>query len=198
MDDGAFRRGDREAPIAAVVVALPDRVEEVRIGRVTVDGSDGTARVRALLAALDGREGVRAVLLDGAVVGGFNVLDLDALRRATRVPVVAVTRRRPEFERIRAALRRWFPRSAVRRFALLRRHRLARVATAGEPIWAAAAGCTARDAEALVRKSAVRGYWPEPLRLAHLVASAAGARPAGRRKNALGRRRPRTRRGPVA
>ncbi len=176
VDDGAFRRGDREAPIAAVVVALPDGIEAVGISRVTVDGRDGTARVRALVRAVSPPEGVRAVLIDGPVVGGFNVLDLGALHRALGVPVVAVTRRRPEFARIRAALAKWFPRSARARYALLRRHRLHRVPTAGTPIWAAASGCPGRDAVALVRRAMVRGYWPEPLRLAHLVASAAGAR----------------------
>ena len=181
VDDGAFARGDRYAPIAAVVVALPAQVDSVRLGRVRVDGRDATARVLALLRATGDLEGVRAVLLDGAVVGGFNVLDLDAIRDALGVPVVAVTRRPPEFARIRAALRRWFPRSADARYALLRRHRLFRVPTGAAPIWAAAAGCTAADAARLVRRTAVRGFWPEPLRLAHLVASA--ARPPRRRSD---------------
>ena len=153
-------------------MTLPDRLEAVRVGRVRVDGQDATARVARLIAQLPGRDGVRAVLLDGAVVGGFNVVDLDAVARAAGVPVVAVTRRPPDFARIRAALRRWFPRTAARRWAVLRRHRLVRVPTGGVPLWAAAAGCPTRDAIRLVRRCAVRGYWPEPLRLAHLVASA--------------------------
>jgi len=172
VDDGAFARDDRYAPIAAVVVSLPEQLEAVRVGRVRVDGTDGTARVIALLRSLGSLEGIRAVLLDGAVVGGFNVLDLDAIARATRVPVVAVTRRPPDFGKIARALHRWFPRTAARRLRLLRRHRLGRVPTAGEPILAAASGCTAADAAWLVRRATIRGYWPEPLRLAHLVASA--------------------------
>ncbi len=196
MDDGAFARSDRFAPVAAVLVSLPQRLEAARVGRVRVDGTDGTARVIALLRGLGSPEGVRAVLVDGAVVGGFNVLDLDAIRRATGVPVVAVTRRPPDFARIAAALRRWFPRTAARRLALLRRHRLARVRTGGEPILAAASGCSAEDAAWLLRRAAVQGYWPEPLRLAHLIASAgaasdraAAAGPASRRGR---RRRPAT------
>ncbi len=197
VDDGAFDRGDRVAPIAAVVVSLPDAVEAVGLSRVRVDGRDGTARVVALLRAVGPPEGVRAILVDGPVVGGFNVLDLDAIRRTLGVPVIAVTRRRPEFPRIRAALLRWFPRTALARYALLRRHRLVRVPTGGAPIWAAASGCTGRDAVAIVRRAMVRGYWPEPLRLAHLVASAARAAPGPRGRTFKGSRRgPRA--GPVA
>ncbi len=44
----------------------------------------------------------------------------------------------------------------------------------GAPIWASASGCTAADAAWLVRRTSVVGFWPEPLRVAHLVASAAG------------------------
>ena len=172
VDDGAFGRHERYAPIAAVVLTLPDRIEAVRVGRVRVDGQDATARIVRLLKGLPGRDGLRAVLLDGAVVGGFNVVDLDAVGRSTGLPVVAVTRRPPDFAAIRTALRRWFPRTAARRLAVLRRHRLVRVPTTGLPLWAAAAGCPTRDAVWLVRRTAVRGYWPEPLRLAHLVASA--------------------------
>jgi endonuclease V-like protein UPF0215 family len=179
VDDGAFERGDRYAPVAAVVLTLPEHVETVRTGRVRVDGTDGTRRVIALVRSLGPLEGIRAVLVDGAVVGGFNVLDLDALHRQLGVPVVAVTRRPPEFPRIRAALRKWFPRSAEVRWSLLRAHRLFRVPTGGQPILAAAVGCSRTDAALLVRRSTVRGHWPEPLRLAHLVASA-GRRQGGR------------------
>jgi hypothetical protein len=172
VDDGAFARTDTHAPIAAVVLSAPDYVEAVRTGRVRVDGRDATARVVALVRATGPVEGVRALLLDGAVLGGFNVLDLDALHRALGLPVVALTRRPPEFARIRAALAKWFPRDAGRRWGLLTAHRLFRVPTAGRPLLATAVGCSRADAVRLVKRTTVRGFWPEPLRLAHLIASA--------------------------
>ena len=177
IDDGAFDRGDRYAPIAAVALSLPEHVEAVRVGRVRVDGTDGTRRVVALVRRLGPLEGLRAVLLDGVVLGGFNVVDLDQVHRELGLPVVAVTRRPPDFPRIRAALDKWFPRTAGARWALLRAHGLFRVPTAGAPIRAAAVGCSRADATRLVARTTVRGHWPEPLRLAHLVASA-GRRPA--------------------
>jgi len=176
IDDGAFDRSDRYAPLAAVVVTLPERLEAVRTGQVRVDGTDGTRRVLSLVRSLGPLEGVRAILFDGVVVGGFNVLDLEAIHRELRLPVVAVTRRPPEFARIRSALAKWFPRSADRRWALLKAHRLIPVPTTGRPILATAVGCSRVDAVRLVQRASVRGYWPEPLRLAHLVASAGRGR----------------------
>ncbi len=187
VDDGAFDRNGRTAPIAAVLLSVPEQVEAVGLGEVHVDGTDATARIVRLLRAVLPTEGVRAVLLDGAVVGGFNVIDLDRLRAATGLPVVAVTRRRPDFSRIDAALSKWFPRSAPRRLALLRKHRLFSVPTAGAPIWAACTGCSRADARELVRRTSVRGYWPEPLRLAHLVASAVRPSVPGTKAKSKGR-----------
>lgn len=175
MDDGAFGRTDRFAPIAAVVVSAPAYIEAVRLSRVRVDGTDGTDRVVALVRATGTTDGIRAVLLDGVVVGGFNVLDLDRIHDELGIPVVAVTRRPPDFERIHAALRTWFGADAARRWRLLRAHRLFRVPTGERPILAAAVGCRSADAVALVHRTTVRGFWPEPLRLAHLVASAGSA-----------------------
>ncbi len=179
VDDGAFERTDRFAPIAAVVVSAPSYVDAVRRGRVRVDGTDATDVIVGLVERTGALDGIRAVLLDGAVMGGFNVVDLDRLHAELRRPVVALTRRPPDFGRIHAALTTWFGPDAERRWRLLRAHRLFAVPTGGVPLLATAVGCRRVDAVTLVRRTTVRGFWPEPLRLAHLVASAddAAARP---------------------
>lgn len=183
VDDGAFGREDTFAPIAAVVVSAPSYIEAVRVARVRVDGTDGTDAVIALIRATGPIDGIRAVLLDGAVVGGFNVLDLDGIHEALGIPVVALTRRPPDFARIHAALRTWFGADAERRWRLLRAHRLARVPTGAEPVLAASVGCRSTDGAALVRRTTIRGFWPEPLRLAHLIASAGHRAPRTRGRN---------------
>ncbi|MGA8276067.1 MAG: DUF99 family protein [Thermoplasmata archaeon] len=192
VDDGSFRRDDRWAPVAAVAVAAPDRVEAIRLGRVRVDGRDATTEVLRLVRATGGLESLHAVLLDGAVVGGFNVLDLDRLHRRLGVPIVAITRTRPEFPAIRAALTKWFPRDGSRRYELLRRHRLTPMPRPGPPLFLTAVGCRRVDAAQLIRRTVVRGHVPEPLRIAHLVASAAGSWSAepNRRIMGPGARRP--------
>jgi len=200
VDDGAFARSDRFAPIAAVVVSAPGYVESIRTSRVRVDGRDATRRVVALVRSTGPIDGLRAVLLDGAVLGGFNVVDLDAVHRALGRPVVAVTRRPPDFARIRVALAKWFPRDAPERWRVLTAHRLFAVPTVGgRPIRAAAVGCSRADAARLVRRTTVRGHWPEPLRLAHLVASAGSpASPRASSRHKLKGGGSHSARGPVA
>jgi uncharacterized protein len=172
VDDGAFTREDRWAPVAAVAVAAPDRVEAMHVGRVRVDGTGAATEIIRLIRRTGGLDGLRAILLDGAVVGGFNVIDLDAVHTEFGVPVVAITRHPPNFPGIRAALQKWFPRDGAARWKLLRAHRLFRVPFPDLPLLVAAVGCGRAEAAALVRKTTIRGHVPEPIRLAHLVASA--------------------------
>ncbi|MCI4340149.1 MAG: DUF99 family protein [Thermoplasmata archaeon] len=191
VDDGAFSRRQKHAPLVAVVWSAPDAVEGVAIGRALVDGDDASDRIVDLVRSLPQFEGIRAVLLDGLTVGGFNVVDLGRVGRRLRRPVIAVTRRPPDFERIHRALRKYFPRDATTRWRRLRRHPLFAVPTGGRPILAAAVGCTQPEARALLHRVTRRGYWPEPLRLAHLIAHAVGAaarRPAPRSGRTLKRR----------
>jgi len=181
VDDGPFSRRQRWAPVALVAVSSPDYVEAVGVGRVRVDGVDGTSAVASLADGCPQRASVRVLLVDGVVLGGFNVLDLSRLSRLTGMSVISLTRRRPDFPAMRAALVKYFPRDSARRWRLLRAHRLFRVPTSGHPIYAAAVGCYRADALEVVRRTTLRGFWPEPLRLARLVAraaSAASGRPA--------------------
>ena len=176
VDDGRFQRVDRRAPLAAVVMSLPSYVESIRVGSVEVDGRDANERIASLVESTGHLAELRAILLDGVVVGGFNVVDIDRLHRRLGWPGITVTRRPPDREGIRAALAKWFPRDHRLRLARIQAHPLFRVPTDGRPIYASVVGATRRDAAALLRRATVRGHWPEPLRWAHLVASAGSER----------------------
>jgi endonuclease V-like protein UPF0215 family len=140
---------------------------------VTVDGTDATDRILGLLDRSPFLDGVRAVLLDGIAVGGFNLIDLDRLHGELERPVVTVTRHPPDFPAMRAAIRTYFPRDAAARWRLVRAHPLFRLPMPeGNPLQVGAVGCTRAEAAVLVRRTTVRGHLPEPLRLARLVARA--------------------------
>jgi uncharacterized protein len=179
LDDGAFTRRQRRAPLVAVAMSLPDLVEGIELDWVTVDGNDATSTASALLRRSPFLAGARAILVDGIAVAGFNLLDLDALSRETERPVVSVTSRAPDLPKIRSALRTYFPTEFRRRWGLVRASRLFPVSVGGRALWASASGCRRDEARALVLRSIGRGRVPEPLRLAHLIGHAVGS--TGRR-----------------
>lgn len=169
IDDGPFAFGDATAPVAGVVMRADGYLEGVMLTRVTVDGDDATARLAELVRGSRHRAGLRALLLDGAAVGGFNVVDTRALAADTGLPVVTVTRDRPDRAAVEAALRKHFD-DWERRLVLLAPTFAVRNS---DHTVHCSATCARDEAAELVRATTLRGALPEPLRVAHMVASAA-------------------------
>ena len=170
VDDAPFTFADEFVPVVGVVVRAPSYVEGVLTTRVHVDGTDATEVVAAAVNRSRYRKGLALILLDGSALGGFNVLDIDALHESTGVPVATVTRERPDLEAMTRVLRRKFP-DWERRLEILQRKELVRVETAHKPLYATMAGLPPGDLKDAIQRCTVRGALPEPVRIAHLIAT---------------------------
>jgi hypothetical protein len=170
VDDAPFAREHRGdvAIVGAVFAGL--RLEGVLTGRVRRDGRNATAAVAAMLAGSKFFPQLQLVLLQGIALGGFNVVDLPELHRRLGVPVLVVARRPPRLPLIREALLGRVP-GGRRKWRLL--ERLGPMEPAGG-VWVQRAGLTLAEAERVVRRLAVHGHVPEPLRTAHLIAGGMG------------------------
>ena len=172
FDDGPFTFDTPRVPVVGVLSRGKGYVEAALVTDVAVDGTDATQRILELARSSTHVEAARLVLLDGATMGGFNVVDLDALHAGLGVPVATLTRDEPDLADIEAALRGRFDDWAAR-LALLRRHRIEPVDVEdGAPVWVQRAGVERDELAALLRAQTVRGRTPEPLRVAHLIATA--------------------------
>src|SRR6185369_8330276 len=109
---------------------------------------------------------IRAVLLQGIAVGGFNVVDVHALHEALAVPVLVVVRRAPRLGRVKEALFNRTP-GAARKWRLIQK--AGPVERLGE-LYVQRVGLELDDAAALLRATTLHGNIPEPLRLAHIIA----------------------------
>lgn len=171
FDDGPFTFEDETTPLAGVMARPGGYVEAVLLDEVTVDGLDATDTVIDLLEGAGLLETAAAVALDGGAVGGFNVVDLERVHRALEVPVVAVTRERPNPEAVREALDN--VEQAGERLDALTRQPVREVELPGGLAYVRHAGGSLEELEALLAEHTVRGRTPEPVRVAHLVATAA-------------------------
>jgi len=170
VDDAAFAFSDERTEIIAVVARLPGYMEGVLKGEVTVDGTDATQVVGDIFESSRYLEGLHLIVLDGTALGGFNVVDLEALHERLGKPVASVTREQPDMAAIEAALRGHFE-DWKSRLAVMTKLPLRSLDTDHKPIWVQSVGAPDRDVNELIRKSIVRGAIPEPLRMAHLIAS---------------------------
>lgn len=171
FDDAPFPRDHRgEVPVVGAVFAGL-RLEGVLCGRVRRDGANATRRLIELLRRSKFAPQLQVVMLQGIALGGFNVVDVEELHETLRLPVIVVARRRPRMETIRAALLGHVP-GGRRKWALIAR------LEPMEPIaglFVQRVGIGDMDTARLIRRLAVHGTIPEPLRTAHLIAGALGA-----------------------
>lgn len=166
FDDGPFDRERRRGSALLVgAVCARTRLDGVVAGRVRHDGWNATDEMVRLIRDSPFNGHVRAVLLGGIAVAGFNVVDVHRLAAALERPVVVVARRPPRLEKMRAALTR-LPGGD-------RRWRLIEAAGPMEPIadlYIQRVGLTTTEARDLLAATTLHGHMPEPLRLAHIIA----------------------------
>lgn len=166
FDDGPFPRSHRGDVLLVGAVFAGLRLEGVMSAPVRRDGINSTTRIVELVNGSRFRAHLQAVLLQGIAFAGFNVVDLDALYRRLRLPVVVVARRRPDLAAIRAALLSRVP-GGRRKWRLIERAGpMERVGA----VYVQRRGIGEADTRALLERLAVNGVLPEPLRTAHIIA----------------------------
>lgn len=171
LDDSPFSFSDDKVTVIGVVMRLPGYVEGVMHSRLAMDGEDGNEVLAKMINISRFKSQVRLVMLDGVAMGGFNVIDIEALNRETDLPVASITRDPPDFVQMEEALKRHFA-DWEHRLRIVRRSPLFQVVTAHKPLHVAVAGIGEGEATELIRSSIVRGALPEPIRIAHLIAGA--------------------------
>lgn len=177
FDDAPFRpqhRGD--VPVVGAVFA-GTRLDGVLWGRVRRDGANATRVLVEMAAGSRFAPQLQLVLLQGIALAGFNVVDARHLASQLRVPVLVVARRAPDLPAIRRALLERVPGGQ-------RKWRLIESLGPMEPlagVYVQRVGLAISEAETVIRRLALHGRIPEPLRTAHLIAAGVGGRPSRQR-----------------
>jgi uncharacterized protein len=166
FDDAPFPHGHRGDVRVVGVVCSRTRLDGVLSGRVRRDGTNATDVLITLVAGSKFREHVRAVLLQGIALGGFNVIDIHRLSAALDVPVLVAVRRQPRLHLVKKALLER-TRGGARKWKLI--EKAGPLEQIG-PTWIQRVGLERDEAAALLRATTLQGNLPEPLRLAHLIA----------------------------
>lgn len=171
IDDGPF---DLHAGGKALIVGVIYRggkfLDGVLRTEVTIDGTDSTERIAEMVCKSKYKD-IRIIMIDGLGFAGFNLVDLEELFEKTGLPVIAVVRDLPDFKAIEEALDNTEHKD----------YYLSCIKKAGRPrkvetkdkkhIYIQYKGITFSDAEKIVKLSSTRSLIPEPIRVAHLIAS---------------------------
>ncbi|MFB6192821.1 MAG: DUF99 family protein [Candidatus Nanohaloarchaea archaeon] len=168
IDDAAFEHGENRTFLTGVVYRGTEFIEDIKTIEVKVDGEDATEKVLKLAEKFSNQEQIKALLLDGISLGGFNLVDLKHLSEKTGKPVIAVTKNRPHRERFRKTMEETGNYDKV--FEKL-----------GEPAeielrdgrcFIQHKGCSREEASEYVRKNTTHGQIPESIRVADMIGRA--------------------------
>lgn len=137
---------------------------------VTVDGRDATERIAEMIMNSTHYRQLRLTMLDSITMAGFNIVNIHHLFEETKLPVIALTRQKPSNDEVRAALRN-LPDWEERWKSIEEAGELVETSVRRTPLFMHLAGISRQDAEKIVRITSTRANFPEPLRVAHILAS---------------------------
>ena len=104
FDDSPFDLEHRGDVRVVGAVCARTRLDGVLSTTVRRDGNNATDRLIELVQTSRFQAHIRAVLLQGIALAGFNVVDLERLGEALAIPVLVVVRKQPRLQMVKDAL----------------------------------------------------------------------------------------------
>jgi len=171
IDDGKFIPRTQGTVIAVGVVFRGGySIEGVMHTNIAIDGLDATEKFAAMINTSPHHKQLRLVMLNGITFAGFNIVDIKRLYASTCLPVLALTHDKPDMDAVCEALKN-LPNSEERRRLVVEAGEIHEVINNGAKIYLELAGLSLTDAQKIIRLTSIRSCLPEPLRVAHLIAS---------------------------
>lgn len=164
IDDSPFTR--RERKVLVIGVVMRERiVEGVLSTLVERDGSDATKKLHEMVARSRFVGQIKAVLLNSIMLAGLNVVDVGRLSSMLKIPVISITRKKPDAGKVAAALKKVG--GCRKKLALVMGFQ---PSLKFRNFYFQFFGCPEKEAREILDRHCTISI-PEPLRLAHIIAS---------------------------
>ncbi|MHA1409184.1 MAG: endonuclease dU [Candidatus Odinarchaeia archaeon] len=172
IDDAPFNlREDYATNIVGVILRGKNYFEDVLKSTIQVDGVDSTDKIIDMIINSKFYEQVKVIFLFGITFGGFNTVNIEKLWLKTKLPVIVILEKMPEFNSLKEALsklpyfeERW---NAINTAGKI--YRLDKEGCDGK-VYFQFKGATYNEAVKLIRKFQFKSNIPEPVRIAHKIA----------------------------
>lgn len=171
IDDGKFiPHTQSTAIVIGVVFRGAGSIDGVMHTHIAVDGFDATTQIASMINDSPHSKQLRLVMLNGITFAGFNIVNIRELNEDIKLPIIALTDSKPNLEAIHKALNN-LPGAEERWKVLLEAGQIHEVKCKGKCLSIVLAGVSLPEAEKIVELTSTRSCIPEPLRVAHLIAS---------------------------
>lgn len=166
----SFVRTSPQSQLAGVVMRRDLRIDGFGFSKVSVGGNDATDGVLRINRNLD-RKDINALLLNGAVISWFNIIDMEKLYDELNLPIISLTYE--DSEGLEDRLSEYFANSQIK-LQLYRRlgERKSVWLKTGFDVYVRSVGVTVEEVRTLLDHFTLDGRVPEPVRVARLLARA--------------------------
>jgi len=169
IDDGHFSKEDKTVVVIGTIFRGGDWMDGILSTRVDIDGTNSTDQLIKLIKQTKHFDQLRCIMINGIALGGFNVVDIQKLGDKTKLPVIVIVRKKPDFKRIKIALKKA---GTPEKFSLMiKAGEVYCTSVKDREVCFQITGIGKGNAERIIKMSATRSLVPEPLRAAHLIAS---------------------------
>jgi endonuclease V-like protein UPF0215 family len=168
-DDCAFRFSQKRVLIVGAIFRGGLFLDGLLSTRIVKDGLDATDRIASSVLSSRHYDQLSLIMLDGITLAGFNLVDIKELNRKTKLPVIVVQRKKPDMTKFKNTLRIF--RDYKKRLSIVKK--AGRFFSFGKQskIFYQKSGISNEKAEEILKITCTRSNLPEPVRVAHLIAS---------------------------
>jgi len=166
VDDSPFKKFTKgKVLVIATIFRGGISLDGVLSTKVNIDGDDSTKKLIEMINKCKFKPQLQAILLDGIALGGFNVIDVEDLSKKTGIPVIVTIRKYPDFKKIEDTLKK------------LKKHKKYALIEKAGPVYEfnklyfQVTGIDIGKAKEILKITCTRSLIPEPVRIAHLIAS---------------------------
>ncbi len=171
VDDSPFTfKSNHEVLILGTIHRGGGYLEGVVSSKVIVDGDDSTSKIIRMINQTKHKDQLQVIMLDGIAMGGFNVVDISELGNRTYLPVIVITRNKPNLRKVKSALmnvNNW-----EKKYELMKKAgKINEFRMASGAIYFQCYGVSPEKSKEIIKVSINKGHMPEPIRTAHILAS---------------------------
>ena len=170
FDDAPFDRKYKYTYLIGTITKGACEVDGFIITKVEIDGNDSTKRIAESVINSRHYKQLRAILLNGITFAGFNVVDIEKLNEITKLPVIVVIRKYPNFEEIEAALKKI---DQLWKLELMKKAgKPKEIKTKFGKVYVQYKGISFEEVRELINNLTLRSRTPEPIRISHMIGRA--------------------------
>lgn len=165
----SFTQNSKKSILAGVVMRRDFVIDGFVVGNATIAGDDATETILSMFEKLN-RPDISYLLISGIIISLYNIIDLKKISEKLDIPVIGVTYQ--ESKGIEEAIKHHFPdsyESKLKEYSELKDREKITLRTSYD-VYIRKEGCTILDVQQLLDDLTLQGSFPEPLRVAQLLA----------------------------